>query len=66
MTPVPEELAVVRRILDLWHAGQSTRTIAAKLNQDGLPTKQGARWHHTTVVRVLRRRSWYAERLTAS
>lgn len=66
MIPVPAELAIVRRILDLSRAGKSSHAIAAKLNQDGVPSKHGGRWHHTTVGKVIRRRAWYAERLRAS
>ncbi len=66
MLPVPEELAIVHRILDLWRSGLSYRAIAAKLNENGAPTKQGARWYHGTVARVVQRRGWYLERLSES
>jgi DNA invertase Pin-like site-specific DNA recombinase len=66
MAPVPEELAVVRRIISLWRQGWSYRAIAAELNSDGAPSKQGGRWHHTTVRKVIARRDWYAARLRAS
>lgn len=66
MVPVPEELAVVRLILDLWRAGRSYRAIAATLNHDGPPTKQGARWHASTVKKVVDRRAWYANALDAA
>ncbi len=66
MVPVPEELEIVRQILDLWRTGLSLRAIAGKLNEDGVPTKQGARWHHTTVGKVVERQDWYLERLSAS
>jgi site-specific DNA recombinase len=66
MIPVPEELAVVERILELWRRGQGFHTIAAKLNQDGVPTKRSRRWHAFTVKRVVDRRSWYAKALNAS
>lgn len=65
MIPVPEELAVVARILDLWRRGQPCRAIAATLNAEGVPSKQGARWHHTTIGKVVRRRAWYEMRLVA-
>ena len=52
MVPVTEELAIVRLILGLWRSGLSLRVIAAKLNQDAVPTKHGARWHHGTVARI--------------
>jgi hypothetical protein len=43
------ELEIVQKILDLWRTGQSLRTIAGKLNADGVPTKPDRRWHHTTI-----------------
>jgi DNA invertase Pin-like site-specific DNA recombinase len=63
MAPVPEELAVVRRILELWQGGGSFAGIAAKLNADGAPTKRGGRWHASTVRAIVQRRAWYAEAL---
>jgi len=66
MIPIPDELEIVRRILDLWRGGQSARVIAAKLNADGVPSKQDARWHHTTIVKVVRRRDWYQPYLRES
>jgi site-specific DNA recombinase len=66
MVPVPEELAVVRRILALWRTGSSYRAIAARLNEDGAPTKRGGRWHAYTVKKVVDRRAWYANALKAS
>jgi len=54
MIPVPEEFAIVRRILDLARAGKSSHAIAAKLNQEGVPSKHGARWHHSTIGKVVR------------
>ncbi len=66
MVPVPEELAVVRRIIELWRRGQSYRAIAAKLNQERVPTKQGGRWHASTIKKVVDRRVWYTKGLRAS
>ncbi len=65
MVPIPEELEIVRRILLLWRRGSSYRSIAAKLNEEGVPTKQGRRWHHSTVGNVVRRRDWYTAHLKA-
>ena len=65
MIPVSEELQLVERILDFWRMGRSTRAIAVQLNAEGARTKQGARWHHTTVGNVVRRRDWYAPYLRA-
>ena len=65
MIPVPTELAIVKRIFSLWRQGQSYRAIAAKLNAEGVRTKQGRRWHHTTVSKVVKRRDQYAKVLRA-
>ena len=66
MIPVPKELEIVQWILDRWRSGLSYRAIAAKLTADGVPTKQGARWHHGTVARIVQRRQWYLERVSES
>ena len=66
MLPVPEELAIVGRILELWRTGLSFRAIAVRLDQEGLPTKRGARWHASTVKKVVDRRGWYARALRAA
>jgi site-specific DNA recombinase len=66
MVPVPEELAVVRRILELWRHGRSLRAIARILNENCVPTKQGGRWHASTVKRVVDRRAWYRRALRAA
>jgi len=50
----PEEQVTVRRVCDLWRAGRSYRVIAANLNADGVRTKRGRRWHHSTVGNVVR------------
>jgi site-specific DNA recombinase len=65
MIPVPEELAVVQRILDLHQRGQGYHAIAATLNLDGVPSKRGGRWHAYTVQKVVDRRAWYAKPLSA-
>ena len=66
MIPVAAELGVVARILDLWRRGQSMHAIAAQLNNEAVPSKQGARWHHTTIGKVVHRREWYRPYLNAS
>ena len=59
MVPIPAELEIVQWILDRWRSGLSYRAIAAKLNENGAPTKHGARWYHGTVARIVERRQWY-------
>ena len=65
MDMIPEELAIVRRILDLRQRGRSYRMIARQLNSQGVPTKRGRRWASETVRKVVQRRSWYASVLKA-
>ena len=52
-------MVIVRRILRAWRLGQSYRAIAAKLTADGVPTKQGGQWHHSTIGKVVARREYY-------
>ena len=66
MVPIPAELEIVQWILDRWRSGLSYRAIAAKLNENGTPTKHGARWHHNTIVRIVQRREWYETHLSRS
>jgi DNA invertase Pin-like site-specific DNA recombinase len=49
----PAETAVVERIRTMRAEGASLRAIAAVLNHDGTPTKNGASWHASTVQKVL-------------
>lgn len=51
----PDEAATVARITELRREGLSLRQIAAQLDQEGLRTKRGGRWHPPTVARVLER-----------
>ncbi len=46
---VPKVLPVAREI------GGSYRHIAAALNERGIATARGARWHATTIKRILKR-----------
>ncbi len=66
MVPVPEELAIVRRILGRWRRGGSYTGIAVELNAEGVPTKRGGRWYASTVRGIVQRRTWYAEVLEGS
>jgi EAL domain-containing protein (putative c-di-GMP-specific phosphodiesterase class I) len=56
-SPVDEDHSVVERARALHEAGASLHTIAASLNQDGLRTRAGRRWHPATVARLLYRPS---------
>ncbi len=66
MIPVPEELAVMRRIVDGWRAGGTYAGLAARLNAEGVPTKRHGRWHASTVRGIVQRRDWYREVLGAT
>ena len=48
------ELEALDRVRALRHDGASMREIAARLNAEGVPCR-GARWHLTTVARLLSR-----------
>ena len=66
MVPVPAELETVHRILDRWRTGGSYAGIARELNQEGVASKRGGRWHASTVRGIVQRRDWYAEHLNGS
>jgi DNA invertase Pin-like site-specific DNA recombinase len=48
-----DEAAVVARIKALREGGLSLRAIVRQLEADEVPSKRGARWHPTTVARLL-------------
>lgn len=50
----PLELAVVARIQTLHADGVSLRQIVRVLNEEGVPSKTGRRWHSSTVWYLLR------------
>lgn len=47
------EAEVVTRIHGMRTRGMSFRAIADRLNEDGIPTKRGARWQPYTVARIV-------------
>ena len=53
----PPEIApsVARRISKERKAGRTLREIAERLNEDGIATARGGRWHASTLQRVLAR-----------
>lgn len=55
VTPIPEEIAVIRESAEAILAGASARSVAADLNLRKLPTSTGARWEGGSVVRMLKR-----------
>ena len=52
-TIVPDEAAVVRSIFDKFAAGDTLRGIAADLTERGVPSRNGARWHSSTIRTML-------------
>ncbi|MDX3398463.1 recombinase family protein [Streptomyces sp. ME01-18h] len=55
ITPIPEEIAVIREAAEAILAGASSRAVAADLNLRKLSTSTGARWEGGSVVRMLKR-----------
>jgi site-specific DNA recombinase len=53
LVPLPEEQAIVGRIRLMHANGYSLRKIAAALNAEAVPTKQGRQWAAQTVKDVL-------------
>jgi DNA invertase Pin-like site-specific DNA recombinase len=47
------ETAVLEQMREWEAEGVSVRGIAARLNEQGVPSKRGGRWHPTTVARLL-------------
>ncbi len=51
----PTEQSILREIDGLRAAGLSLRKIAEALNREGVPTKEGGPWRHTTIRGILTR-----------
>lgn len=51
----PREVQIVARIHSLRASGQTLRSIAATLEAEGYPTKNGGHWHPQTVKLILQR-----------
>lgn len=47
---VLEEAVVIRRIFFEYAAGKSAKTIAADLNNEGIPGPRGGHWRHTAIL----------------
>lgn len=52
---VPEEQAVVAKVLDLSRAGLSLRAVAAALDAEGIKAPTGGTWNAMTVSKILSR-----------
>jgi DNA invertase Pin-like site-specific DNA recombinase len=57
----PAEAAVVRRIFEEYVAGVGVNRIAARLNDDGIRTRQGARFSARSILAVLPNRTYLGE-----
>lgn len=53
---VPERAAIVRRIFDDYADGLSPRHIAARLNEEGIPSPSGGTWNDSTIRGNARKR----------
>jgi site-specific DNA recombinase len=54
LEPNVEEIKTVKRVLAMKRQGKSYQKIAARLNADGVVSKNGGKWHPKTVMGVLR------------
>lgn len=60
--PVPERVAVVKRIFDMIESGLGTTTIAQRFNEEKVPTfRHGASWQHSAVLGIARSRTVIGE-----
>jgi DNA invertase Pin-like site-specific DNA recombinase len=55
ITPVHEEIAVIRETAEAVLAGASIRSLAADLNERGLLTSTGSAWDGSSLARMLKR-----------
>ena len=53
MLIVPEQAEIVKEIFASCLAGNGTYTIAKRLNDRGIPTKKGGKWHGSTINGIL-------------
>ena len=49
----PKELKLVERIYKMYHEGKSLAGIAKTLNDEGIPTKNGKKFYHTTIKSIV-------------
>jgi DNA invertase Pin-like site-specific DNA recombinase len=60
----PERAAIVRRIFEMYNAGEHILGIAQRLNREGVPSPKGKRWQRPSVRHILRN-AFYVGRLVA-
>ena len=51
---IADEAVIVKRIYAEFQEGKGTNAIAQGLNEDGIPTRFGERWHPSVVAKILR------------
>jgi DNA invertase Pin-like site-specific DNA recombinase len=51
---MPDEAKIVRRVFDLFVAGETIKGIGRILNEAGVKTRRGARWDSSTIYGLLR------------
>jgi DNA invertase Pin-like site-specific DNA recombinase len=51
---IPDEAKIVRRVFDLFVAGETLKGIRRILNEAGVKTRRGARWDSSTIYSLLR------------
>lgn len=51
---VPDEAEIVRRIFKMFDAGESLRSIARALTDEGIKTRRGTPWNPSTVTGILK------------
>jgi site-specific DNA recombinase len=49
-----KEAEIVKKIYAEYLSGKGSFTIAKELNQEGIPTVTGRRWHDTTILEILK------------
>jgi len=59
----PEGLEIVRYVKSLRRKKLSHQKIAVRLNEEGIPTKRGGRWHRSTVSYILKNESYKGVKL---
>jgi site-specific DNA recombinase len=60
----PKAAAAVRRVFELHKLGLSSVRVAAKLNEEGVPSARGGRWYNSTVLDLVKRQDFYRARTT--
>jgi len=60
---VPEEAELVKRIFDLYLAGNGFQKIARILNEEGTPSKYGGVWHEKVIRYILTNRNYTGDLL---